>query len=113
MIAATLIESLSSRGLSVLADGDTIKISPSAALTDEDRQAIRDHKAELLELLRRSEPVADEHCPICGRELEWQRGKYYRHVWCPRPGHFDAWRALGGRKLSETDAPIVRGNGRG
>lgn len=53
MNAASLIESLAWRGISVLADGDTIKVSPASGLTDEDRLAIRDHKAELLALLGR------------------------------------------------------------
>jgi hypothetical protein len=52
MRADTLIESFSNRGFTVLAHGETIKVSPSSALTDEDRQAIRDHKAELLDALR-------------------------------------------------------------
>lgn len=113
MTATTLIESFASRGFTVLADGDAIKVSPSSALTDDDRQEIRDNKAELLAALR-SEPHADdsaeveEVCPICHGALREQRGKRYRHVWCPTPGHFDSWRADGRRKLSETDAPIIR-----
>src|SRR5262249_26541582 len=53
MTAAALIETFQSRGLSIRADGDSIKVSPSSALTDDDRQAIRSHKAGLLDLLSR------------------------------------------------------------
>ncbi|HEU0179426.1 MAG TPA: hypothetical protein VFV58_34780 [Blastocatellia bacterium] len=53
MCADTLIESLSGRGFTVLADGNAIKVSPSSALTDEDRRAIHAHKSELLNLLNR------------------------------------------------------------
>jgi hypothetical protein len=60
MTASTLIQSLSSRGFSVLADGDAIKVSPASALTDDERQAIRERKAELLTLLQ-SEPADDEN----------------------------------------------------
>ena len=38
---------------------------------------------------------ADETCPICGGALEEQSGKHYKHVWCPTPGHLDAWRDAG------------------
>lgn len=71
-------------------------------LTDELLVTLRERKAELLELL------AIELCPICAAELAENSGKRFRHVWCPRPGQFDAWRALGGRKLSETGAPFIR-----
>ncbi len=39
--------------------------------------------------------VAGETCPICGSALEEQSGKRFKHVWCPTPGHLDAWRDAG------------------
>jgi len=54
-----------------------------------------------------------ETCPICGATVQEERGRYFRHLWCPTPGHFDAWRAPIGGKLSNTDAPIIRERGRG
>jgi hypothetical protein len=39
--------------------------------------------------------VAGETCPICGGPLEEQSGKRFKHVWCPTPGHLDAWRDAG------------------
>jgi hypothetical protein len=41
---------------------------------------------------RASALVDGEICPICGGALEEQSGKRFRHVWCPTPGHLDAWR---------------------
>ena len=49
-----LIAELRRRGLSVVAKGGALHVSPSGRLTEEDRQTITDHKAELLALL--SEP---------------------------------------------------------
>jgi tubulysin polyketide synthase-like protein len=51
MTAPAFIESFAARGFSFLADGGKLIVSPASALTDEDRQAIREHKAELLDLL--------------------------------------------------------------
>src|SRR5262245_5899201 len=44
---------------------------------------------------RASALVAYETCPICGGALEEQSGKRFKHVWCPTPGHLDAWRDAG------------------
>jgi hypothetical protein len=44
---------------------------------------------------RASALVARETCPICGSALEEQSGKQFKHVWCPTPGHLDAWRNAG------------------
>jgi len=44
---------------------------------------------------RASALVAGETCPICGGELEEQSGKHFKRVWCPTPGHLDAWRDAG------------------
>jgi hypothetical protein len=48
MLAATIIESLFSRGILIWADGDKLKVSPSSALTDQDRHLIRCYRSELL-----------------------------------------------------------------
>jgi hypothetical protein len=42
--------------------------------------------------MRASALVAGEACPICGGALEEQSGKHFKRVWCPTPGHLDAWR---------------------
>jgi len=44
---------------------------------------------------RASALVTGETCPICGGALEEQSGKRFKHVWCPTPGHLDAWRDAG------------------
>src|SRR5262249_18144077 len=48
-------------------------------------------------------------CPVCQGPLGEQIGKTFVHRWCLTPGHFDSWRADGGRRLSDTDASIIRG----
>jgi hypothetical protein len=53
MSAQMIIDSLWERDIAITLNGDRLKVdAPAGALTDEDRQAIRDHKAELLALLR-------------------------------------------------------------
>jgi ribosomal protein L37AE/L43A len=101
MRADTLIESLSDRGFTVLADGNTIKVSPSSALTAEDRQAIRDHKAELLELL-----TSGHLCPGCAREMRLQ-DRARDAWWCPACRR---WADGQGRPLTvvETPKPVMR-----
>jgi hypothetical protein len=59
MGAPDLLRYLREAGFTVApTDGGGIRVAPSAALTDAHRQAIRDHRAELLSLLA-SSPVAD------------------------------------------------------
>jgi|SRR5262245_60752430 len=111
MTATILLSDLQSRGFVLSSVEDGVLVKPSKHLTDEDRQAIRDHKAELLALLR-SDPSDGEVCPICHGELKEEVGKQFRHLWCPTYGHFDSWRAPVGRKLSDTGAPIIRRRGR-
>jgi TubC N-terminal docking domain len=118
MTVRTLLQDPAAQGVIVSAVAGRLDIDgPDAALTDELLSTLKAHKAELLAALR-PEPDADENpeaeelCLVCHGQLREQRGKQFRHVWCPQPGnHFDAWRADGGRKLSETDAPIIRERG--
>lgn len=53
MTAADLLTTLRSRGLTVVADGDALKVGPRNRLTDELRAAIRAHKPALLAELPR------------------------------------------------------------
>ena len=67
MGAPDLLQHLREAGFTVApADGGGIRVAPSASLTDVHRQAIRDHRAELLSLLtlpldpdRRCWPLSD------------------------------------------------------
>jgi len=127
MTTQTLLHDLTARGVILLVNGNQLDVDgPDEALTDELLTTLRERKADLLELLTRpqldtgpdeniemhdSALGADEPaevCPVCACELRERRGKQFRHLWCPTPGHFDAWRADGGRKLSDTEAPIIR-----
>lgn len=61
MTAVTLLESLKQAGLTLRAlDNNTIRVEPANALTESTRELIKQHKAELLSLLRAqaaSEPL--------------------------------------------------------
>jgi ribosomal protein L37AE/L43A len=101
MIAQTIIRRLADRGISLALSGEGIAVEPSSALTDVDRQAIRDHKAELLELL-----TSGHLCPGCAGEMRLQ--DLARDVWwcaaCRR------WADGQGRPLpgTETPKPVAR-----
>lgn len=52
MSAQMIVENLRARHVTITLNGDRLKIdAPLGALTDEDRQAIREHKAGILVLL--------------------------------------------------------------
>ena len=102
MNAQALLLDLTAQCVILLTNGDRLDIeAPDDVLTDELLTTLRDHKVELLALLR-SEPGAGELCPICGSTCEEQRGDRFRHVWCPTPGHYDSWRASPDHKLGES-----------
>ena len=52
MNAQALLETLQTRGFRIGATGNAITVKPASPLTDEDRTAIRAHKAELLAFLK-------------------------------------------------------------
>jgi hypothetical protein len=73
MDAQTLITSLAARGITLIPDGNSLIARPRERLTDADRDAIRQRKADLLTYLR---PALDEPkrnilaCPACsGNDL--------------------------------------------
>ena len=73
MAPSELIERLSAAGCRLRADGEQLRVhDPKRILTDDLRQAIREHKPELLRLLR-SEPANDTPapCPTCGDPERW------------------------------------------
>jgi len=62
MKADDLLNQLQARGIIVSLAGDDLSVTPWSLLTDDDRQAIRANKDELVALLDR--PPADSDCPI-------------------------------------------------
>jgi len=52
MGALAVLKNLQAAGLRVEAEGDTLKVRPASVLDDERRALIRQHKAELLALLK-------------------------------------------------------------
>lgn len=51
MTASDLLSDLRARGVELVAAGDRIRFRPADALTDADRAALRDHRAEIIVLL--------------------------------------------------------------
>ncbi|MCI0338901.1 MAG: hypothetical protein L0226_15110 [Acidobacteria bacterium] len=127
MSAVEIIQTFRNARASLLPDGDDLIVDgPESFLTQEMIEQIRTCKAELLQLLTKPETpsenlemhdsalIADEPvkvCPICTGPVTVQRGKRFVHLRCPVGGHFDSWRAFGGRKLRDTDAPLIDRNG--
>ena len=60
MGAADLLQRLRTTGFSVTADGGGIRVAPGAGLSADQRQAIRDHKPELLALLADDQAQVDQ-----------------------------------------------------
>lgn len=59
MTPTALLDHLRALGVEVCAEGDKLRYrAPAGVLTDDLRQAIREHKEELLELLRPATPPA-------------------------------------------------------
>ncbi|MCI0390309.1 MAG: hypothetical protein MOB07_16285 [Acidobacteria bacterium] len=101
MNAQSLLHDLSANGVRVYLAGDQLDVdAPDELLTDELLTTLKENKAELMEVLA-------SHCPICHGPLCEETSKHFRHLWCPTPGHFDAWRAPVGETLSKSDAPIL------
>jgi hypothetical protein len=59
MGAPDLLARLSGLGLRLTREGDGIRVAPRSALTDETRNLIRAHKAELLAEIAKTEPLPD------------------------------------------------------
>ncbi len=63
MSAPSILEQLQSAGLAVECEGDRLTVKPKELLTDELRQAIRDHKSEIMLLLTVDD--CDGKCRTC------------------------------------------------
>ena len=91
MSATALLTTLTSAGCRLIPDGDTLRVQdPQRTLTDEWRQAIREHKPALLALLRDESPAhtplpspedlphVGRHgkpCSVCGELWQWPTTK--------------------------------------
>src|SRR5688572_20254717 len=56
MTAAALLETLRARGVSLRTDGERIGVRPAVALTDMERQALQQHRDEVVRLLTAPPP---------------------------------------------------------
>src|SRR5262245_17308221 len=62
MTATGILDSLWARDITLALNGDNLRVdAPVGALTDEDRQAIRNHKTELLALLGYADENTETH----------------------------------------------------
>jgi hypothetical protein len=83
MGAIELLAKFKSEGLTLMAEGDRIAVEPKSAITDYARTLIRQHKAELLPLLRAEDDqvATQDEGPLWGsvRQGEADReGRYER-----------------------------------
>lgn len=61
MTAATLLQTLHDRGVSLSVSGDRLRYNaPQGAMTEELAQALRTHKREVMDLLTRPAPLFDD-----------------------------------------------------
>jgi hypothetical protein len=85
MSAEVMLEELRARGIELFSDGNRLKYRcPSGAMTDNLRQAIREHKAKLITLLTERRTPSPEPepplgkvgrhgkpCPVCSDTWQW------------------------------------------
>jgi hypothetical protein len=70
--AENLLVELGRRGFSLAADGAAIRCSPASRLTDADRRAVRQHKAELLTLIVAAQQSAQAAQPADAPGDAWE-----------------------------------------
>jgi len=74
------LKNLREKGVSILADAGMLKVSPGEKLTDDDRNFIRENKAEIISILLSGDAVKDirnwtpgnEFTCACGRATGWR-----------------------------------------
>lgn len=75
MTAADLVRELRSRGVQLVADGETLRCRPKSALSVEDLTALKSMKAEVLAALAHAPPgrqVRSLKCFSCKRDRFWR-----------------------------------------
>jgi hypothetical protein len=70
MEASELFHSLTARGIRLVAEGSGLVVIPASKLTDDDREAIRAHKAEILAALQPPTPSESEVERACRLDRE-------------------------------------------
>jgi tubulysin polyketide synthase-like protein len=90
MDATALITNLTSRGIRLTRDGDGFLVEPASKLTPVDREQLRQHKADLLTLLRASHEQAEAarfaRLDAERREADRETGRGYDFD-CSAPSH--------------------------
>src|SRR5205085_2244504 len=87
MTAAILLDELRTKGVHLTVEGEHLAVdAPKNVLNDDVRQAIRQHKQELLALLAYPAPLTPHYpCVVCGNTDRWEdRGIWRcRRCWPP------------------------------
>jgi hypothetical protein len=110
MTPVELFTILTAAGCRLIPDGERLRVQdPQQALTEELRQAIRQHKPGLLAILAPRPPRhaggfkvtdADHPCTLCGC-IEWQQHVTYRYcLLCGREVGAEGGEATRGKVLS-------------
>jgi hypothetical protein len=86
MSVLTLLNNLIARGVVMGMDEEGFLVNaPAGVLTDADRQALKEHKPELIELL--STPALQEHPDRVFDKGLWRRGPFVEYTTATRPAY--------------------------
>ena len=91
MTPADVLAALTKTGCRIAVEGDALRVR--GPLTDDLRQAIREHKAALMRLLRPAPDLPPPVCDRCGGALFWQSVAYGPWT-CARCYPPDTWRIV-------------------
>jgi hypothetical protein len=64
LAAAKVLSRVQGHGITLLPDGDRLRFRPASALTPELREELRQHKEDILSILRRREEVQQDTSPL-------------------------------------------------
>jgi TubC N-terminal docking domain len=90
--ARELLAELGSRGVEVAADGDMLRYRPKAAVTEEVRAALAEHKPHLLKLLERERRKLED-ADRRGFVAKWSRKPGWISLHDPISGEWHDWPA--------------------
>jgi hypothetical protein len=101
---ADVLREVERRGGRLVPNGDRLRIIAPAPMPDEVMARVRQHKPELLRLLR--DP--SEPCAVCGCGSYWHDGDRWHCEACtPPPADVQRWRTVSGGRPAATPPPAL------
>jgi hypothetical protein len=92
MTPSSVISDLRARGVTLVADGDTLRCRPASTLTESDLALLRAHKAEVLRALRAERApgvLPNLICYVCRSRSFWRSTSNMILCGTCRPPHAD------------------------